>query len=375
MALPAGEPTRRGLLGGGLLRQIEQAQRDLARAVSDPALRVLERTQRELQRAAYQPVAEVIERHQREMRALAMHPAWHQPVGLSPSVRTALDDYVRNLSDVLRGSEQPWLFRFQEVLRPITDGTLGLNRQIVDYASSLQPAFHLSRTYLAQLEPFLRELEHLQRRGAKGEQTLDESGLGFLVDLWHLGVVASFADVPPQVRNPVVTRRLLTYTRSSEFEEELRAPFERSRLLRRRWPIIRAVLGAHRGRQYALAVPVLMAQIEGIVADSMVFQGLVVRRGHKVFRRGPGGKPLLDKNGKPIEIKGLDPLVRQSRLQQHPLLADLATHIADVLAPDRNGVLHGANTSFGTAKQAVRCLLVVRGLAALFNELETGSIE
>lgn len=72
------------------------------------------------------------------------------------------------------------------------------------------------------------------------------------------------------------------------------------------------------------------------------------------------------------EIRGLDPAIRASGWWTHPLLQDLASHIASQLAPNRNSILHGARTNYGRAKESVSCLLALWGLAKGFQEIETG---
>ncbi len=108
----------------------------------------------------------------------------------------------------------------------------------------------------------------------------------------------------------------------------------------------------------------MIAQIEGIVADVAIFKNEAERQGNKLYHKTPTGLGA--------EIRGLGQLMQRSTWRTHPLLQDLASHVTDKLAPDRNGILHGARTDFGTAKQSVRCLLVVWGLSALVLELETG---
>jgi hypothetical protein len=107
------------------------------------------------------------------------------------------------------------------------------------------------------------------------------------------------------------------------------------------------------------------------VADAVIFKNEAVRSGTKLYRRDTNGQVLLQ-NGKKVEIRGLKLLVDHSGWKGHRVLEDLADYIAEKLAPDRNAILHGAKTDYGSAKQSVRCLLVLWGLAELPSELETG---
>lgn len=285
------------------------------------------------------------------------------------SLHQAVEAYTREQGKWLAQLNQPWLKAFQEQLASLDSGVLAINRQVAEYAATLQPQRELARQFLKNL-PDLREWQRLLQQAEKGEDVLKETGLGFAGEHLALTVMVSLGRTPQQVLHPVATTTLRTYTLGPAFEEELREVFEASRVVRRRWPIVRSALGAHRRREYTLSVPALLAQIEGMVADALIFRQLVVRRGSKIYRLDAAGKILKNAKGDRAEVKGLDPLIRQSGYQNDPALKDLALHIVDRIAPMRNGVLHGGRTDYGTAKESVRALLVIRVLCEVFRQLE-----
>ena len=92
------------------------------------------------------------------------------------------------------------------------------------------------------------------------------------------------------------TSQLGAETRSQEFEQKLKQVFQQSSVLRRRWHIIEQVINAHRRREYNIAIPVLLAQVEGIVGDALILNGLIISKDHKLYAKGSNGKAQLDRN-------------------------------------------------------------------------------
>jgi hypothetical protein len=118
--------------------------------------------------------------------------------------------------------------------------------------------------------------------------------------------------VDKRVRQAVLTNHLLATTRQPKFQADLYELFHSSKAAARRWPIIQHGLKAHTERDYVLAIPALLTQVEGLLADLLVLrQEIQIQKG-RVYALDSSGKPKLNKKGKQIEVRGLGELVRMS---------------------------------------------------------------
>ncbi|NLX25451.1 MAG: hypothetical protein GXY61_05755 [Lentisphaerae bacterium] len=213
------------------------------------------------------------------------------------------------------------------------------------------------------VEPYVRAAE-----------TVEEEGFRFVLGIWALADVVPFLgidQIDEKVRPAAVTNRLLSLTRNEQFADDLQSNFERSSVLRRRWPIVERALMAHIDRNYALSIPTLLAQVEGIFTDALILKQLVVRISGKIYARDSTGQPKLNKKGKPIELSGLGQKVDNSDLRDEHLLALLAEFFANGLVSDRNSILHGSNLSYNRAKLSVQLVLNIYILAAEFADFES----
>ena len=166
--------------------------------------------------------------------------------------------------------------------------------------------------------------------------------------------------VDSRVRRAVLTNKLLAITRSNDFALDLKNKFQDSLILIHRWNIIENALEAHANRGYLLSIPALLAQLEGILADTLVMKGLVYIKNGKVFAKGNEGR-------RPIELKGMYHLadkVKKSELQNDQDLQLFANLLTYSLSGERNRILHGRNVDYGKAKLSVSLLIYISGLAA-----------
>lgn len=133
------------------------------------------------------------------------------------------------------------------------------------------------------------EFRQAMEEARSGEDVLEETHYGFADHLWNTVFLRAFAHVDPKVRHPVVTNKLVAFTRSEAFADTLLREVESSRMLRRRRLVIEAVLKAHRTRDYRLSIPACLPQIEGAVLDAMFLRDLVVKEDDRYY--------LVDENG------------------------------------------------------------------------------
>lgn len=235
------------------------------------------------------------------------------------SLKQATEAYRKQLRQLgsLPAVEQK---RVYSVLAPAQEA---IKRNLRNLAAALKPKlslpFSLPRVPLIPRLPNLSQMVDMQgllqkaieaaqraaEATAEGDDTLEASGFGFADHLWNWGFVASFAHIDPRVRDAVVTNRLAAETRSEEFEGWLEEEMTGSAVLAHRWEAMRQALAAHRRREYMLSIPVLLAQVEGIVGDALVLKNLAAAEGHKLYRLGTDGVIELNKKEKPIELRAV----------------------------------------------------------------------
>lgn len=175
----------------------------------------------------------------------------------------------------------------------------------------------------------------------------------------------------PRARNAAATNRLLALTRREEFRNELLELFRQSKTLQRREGAMVLALQAHPRREYALSVPLLLAQMEGILRDCLFLNGIVAKKGKKLYALDVDGKIKLSRNGKPIEIHGLGQLVRHSGFESDASLQRAANLIVNQIVPARNGIMHGLRE--GTAKESVQSILLILMFAGTLFAIESAT--
>lgn len=227
---------------------------------------------------------------------------------------------------------------------------------------------------LPDLSGFARYREELGRASA----SLEESGFGFTGHLWSWSFYLKFAELSAQTPGAAVTNRMLAIIRAAWFREELEETITGSKVLKRRWKIVGPARAAHLRREYTLAIPVLLTQLEGMIGDALILKGGVCARGHKLYVRGPDGAIQLHQKGKhagkPIEVKGLDELVRRTGFLQHEELDRASELITTTMVGDRNAILHGRRTGYGKAKLSAQILLLLYVLAREIAAFEAGEV-
>ena len=247
-----------------------------------------------------------------------------------------------------------------------------LNNTIRQFSPSniVFPQIDTSRFFAAL--PDFTELEEAFEEIRKGEETLRETGYGFLYTKSSIRFVRQFADVDPKELQALITDKLVQETQETKFQEELHTLFQQSSVLRSRWEIIIQALGAHRRKEYFLSIPALLPQVEGIIGDMLILRNLIEKQGHQLYKK-ENGKIKINDKGDPVPARGLKNLIDHSHLKDDPDLHAVADFITERLLGDRNGVLHGRSVDYGTARLSVQALLVIREIAKVLVDLENGN--
>lgn len=237
-----------------------------------------------------------------------------------------------------------------------------------------QPAFTPPPTLMQQIFaglPDLTEYAAFWKEVQEANRSFGQAGFGFLDHFISFRTVHRFASVHPNARHAAITNSLVATTRSKKFEDQLHKPFQESSVLSRRWKSVEQALDAHRRRNYYVSVPALLAQVEGIIGDSLLLKKLVHREGNELYLK-ENGKIKVGKKGDPVKATGLDSLIRHSKWKDDAVLHGVADLITTQLAQERNGIMHGRKIDYGTAKLSVQGLLLLFVLATMLVDFETG---
>lgn len=238
----------------------------------------------------------------------------------------------------------------------------------------LPEAWNLGGAFRSAVGVAAGELIRAFEEASLGDEVLLEADFGFSDVLWTIAYRRSLArtNVRPDSPNAqaVVTNRLLSVTRSEEFLDDVAETFSGSPFLSKRWRVVEPALGAHLDRDYALSVPVLMAQVEGALADMMMLKDLVVKEGGRYYQAGADGRPKTGRDGKRVREVTLGSVKANAQLREGTELGGAAEFIADSLVTRRNEVLHGHDTAYGRAKLSVQALLILTVVAEAVARLE-----
>ncbi len=281
---------------------------------------------------------------------------------LQTSVAQQLSANIPNISSLV----QP-LVDLGEFFQKVSASTQLISNIYNNFAASLPqlniaPALLNTAQFFAGL-PDLTELGKIWKEAIEGGEAFAKAGFSFTSDYVSFKTVQRFANISPKVRSAVITSQLAAETRKSEFEHKLKQLFEQSSVLRRRWPIISQAIKAHRRREYNISIPAILAQVEGIIGDALILNGLIASQGYKLYEK---------KNGKLVEVHGLGVLINRSSWQTHPALQGVADLFTTQLTGERNHILHGRKTNYGVAKLSVQGLLLLYVLATEVTVFETG---
>jgi hypothetical protein len=195
------------------------------------------------------------------------------------------------------------------------------------------------------------------REDLKGREILEEAGFEVVYGWLGSAFVFGLESVAPEVRGAAVTNRLFAITRGQGFEDVLLDLCRQTPLLQRRWPILRDALAAHRRREYNLSVPVLMAQVEGMIGDALVLRSTARKVGAKFFELDSCDQVRLDKKGNPVELRGLGMKLKRFPAGSFELIDDLVAYTVSRFPDRRNSVLHGSDVRYGRAKLSTQLLL------------------
>lgn len=261
---------------------------------------------------------------------------------------------------------------FQDHINEVTTTTLTpLRTNFNSFFESIRIRFDVGK-FIPNLPDISEIVERLQTLSETAD-AIDQGGYQFMLRYWSPSAMADFVgvhQVDPKVRNAIITNKLLTITRQDEFIDMMRELFQESTIAQRRWHIVEPAMRAHQNRNYALSIPALLAQVEGMFTDALVTRGIVIMYQGKICARDGAGNIKLNKQGDPIPLNGLGQKVQNSDLQDEYILQGLAEFFMSSLVAERNAIMHGRDVRYDRAKVSVQLVLNIFLLAAEFADFE-----
>lgn len=337
-----------------VVRQIESSRAGLstfaaimnAASIRNPALEALDRNRAAIARLAQSQsdmISKIVTDYNAGMAIAspAIKQLTTQAESLSRIARAARPDPA--VLEVLRQSQ----------LRVVRTAELFNKNAALLAAQKLQ----VSAVRLIDALPNIRAIAARVQRDSEGHAVLDEAGFELIYHLAGGAFAAELATVSPQVRGAVVTNKLLHLTKSEDFEATLSDVFRETPILQRRWPIMSQALQAHRRREYWVAIPALMSQLEGLIGDALVLKSTAKKVRGKFYDLDKNGSVRLNKFAKPIELRGLVGKITKFNLADHELVQGVVDLLNAELATRRNLILHGSDVRYGTAKLSTQLLL------------------
>lgn len=138
--------------------------------------------------------------------------------------------------------------------------------------------------------------------------------------------------------------------------QDTRQEWEQDALIAPRLPILLDALSAHEKALYTCSIPVLLAQLEGLIAEAKHHKGIFTGR-------------LLEQYMNPMMEKGSRFKRAAARMAVKTLWSNF--YHGDTLPPfSRHAILHGADVRYGTAANSLRAILYFDNIRRALRQLK-----
>lgn len=151
-----------------------------------------------------------------------------------------------------------------------------------------------------------------------------------------------------------IENMLMRVSKNESFFKNLLEELSEIPLFQPRLRVLKEALRAHVDGKYALSIPCMLAQIEGILWDIAHKKGFAI------------GTTIITPKGKQKRVKGAYLLVDQTKL--YDLMTDyLAEFFLNKIytAGFRHSVLHGRNTNYDNAEDSMKLVMLLRALSEI----------
>lgn len=165
----------------------------------------------------------------------------------------------------------------------------------------------------------------------------------------------------PNAGRKAVDKAIIAYYSEDRIRTHILTKWENNSFLKRRIAILRSAVDAHIRRDYALSVPAILAQTEGLVADYFGYRGQV-----QWNRVKSHVEQLLTDGG----VSKWNDLYRQ--FVSNVVLRGFV-HGKPVRDLNRHAILHGADIDYATAAKSLKAILILDFLLSHVYLVSVGS--
>ncbi len=257
-------------------------------------------------------------------------------------------------------------------LNPLAGLVAKIAEQRRAWVASIQAA---AQKHRASLDQFVKNaaasLEHLAEQMERTWSALDEAHLWLFSQGWPplyhtpLPVAVRLMEACQELEDDqigaFVDKTIIEYHTPDLLERDILGDWRKRPCLESRLHILEAAVQAHMRGQYELSVPVVLCQMEGVIAGNFGHTGRLYGKKYKSYVEQVFAGDSLGNTHELMRKFILDHILGQF---EHglPVGFDL----------NRHAILHGADTAYNRESTSLKAVLV---LDLIVNEMEFASIE
>jgi hypothetical protein len=178
-------------------------------------------------------------------------------------------------------------------------------------------------------------------------QTFQYNWLAFL----SIDQVISLYKMHKQGKDAEIQQILIDVSNNQQYLEDFLKEMERSSIFQPRIRIIKDAMEAHLDCKYSLSVPVLLAQVEGIIWEIAMKNGVKFK------------DEIMTKKGKKSLLISAKDLLTITKVKDEIFEYAVKEYLKNINVEDfRHGILHGRIIDYDTAENSTKLLLFLRAL-------------
>jgi len=266
------------------------------------------------------------------------------------------DDLLRNLAS----QEQPMNVRERLAIRISKDKTKIPASLYFDLIETLSrdPEAKIREIVLPEIQEWLKPLTEMQKtlkaiKDFQQKPIYKEFEFNWLTFL-TLDQMLTLLGMHKKGKDEEIKKMLMIVTRNESFFKNFLKDLSGIPIFKPRLRVLKEGLRAHVDGRFALSIPCMLAQIEGILWDIAYKKGFAV------------GTTIITSKGKQVSVKGAYLLVDQTPL--YDLMTDyLAEFFLQKIYTHkfRHSVLHGRNPNYDNAEDSMKLVMLLRALSEI----------
>jgi len=275
---------------------------------------------------------------------------------------------LAGLSERLAEQCRAWVVQFD----PLAGVVAKLAKQQRSWVAPIQAALE---RHQASLDQFVRNalasFQHLAEQIERTRSALDQAHLWLFSvgwpPLYHtplpfaIRLMEACQELEDDQVLPFVDKTIVDYHTPELLKRDILGDWRKRPCLESRLHILEAAVQAHMRGQYELSVPVVLSQIEGVIAENFGHTGRLYGKKYKTYVEQVFAGDSLGNAHELMRKFILDHILGQF---EHglPVGFDL----------NRHAILHGADTAYNRESTSLKAILV---LDLVVNEMEFASVE